>query len=67
MVYQEGGKDFRVVAQTDLPFLQLSTFQADLEDRYEIRLTLLPENLKSGAVIGTIVILSNDQEFPRVN
>jgi hypothetical protein len=46
--------------------LQLSTFQADLEDRYGIRLTLLPENLKSGAVIGTIVILSNDQEFPRV-
>jgi hypothetical protein len=61
-----GGKDFRVIAQTHLPFLQLSTFQADLKDRYGIRLTLLPENLKSEAVIGTIVILSNDQEFPRV-
>jgi len=66
MVYQEGGKDFRVIAQTDVPFLQLSTFQADLKDRYEIRLTLVPEKFKSGPANGTIVILSNDQEFPRI-
>jgi len=66
MVYQEGGKDFRVVAETDVPFLQLSTFQADLKDRYEIRLTVVPEKLKSGPVDGSIVILSNDQEFPRI-
>lgn len=66
MVYQEGGKDFRVIAQTDVPFLQLSTFQADLKDRYEIRLTLVPEKLKSGPVNGSIVVLSNDQEFPRM-
>ena len=66
MVYQEGGKDFRVIAQTDVPFLQFSTFQADLKDRYEIRLTLVPEKLKSGPVNGSIVILSNDQEFPRI-
>src|SRR5882724_5422951 len=66
MVCPEGGKDFRVVAETHVPFLQLSTFQADLKDRYEIRLTLVPEKLKSGPVNGSIVILSNDQEFPRI-
>jgi len=62
----KGGKAFRVIAQTDVPFLQLSTFQADLKDRYEIRLTLVPEKLKSGPVSGSIVILSNDEEFPRM-
>ncbi len=66
MVYQEGGKDFRITAETDAPFLQLSTFQANLKDRYEVRLTLVPEKLKSGTVNGSIVILSNDQEFPRL-
>jgi len=66
MVYQDGGKDFRVTAQTDIPFLRLSTSQADLKDRYEIRVTLVPEKLKSGPVNGSIVILSNDPEFPRL-
>jgi hypothetical protein len=66
MVYQEGGKDFRVIAETDVLFLRLSTFQADLKDRYEIRLTIVPEKLKSGPVNGSIVILSNDQEFSRM-
>ena len=66
MVYQEGGKDFRVSAETDVPFLQLSTFQANVKDRYEIRLTLVPEKLKSGPVNGSIVILSNDPEFQRL-
>lgn len=66
MVYQEGGKDFRAIAETDVPFLHLSTFQADLKDRYEVRVTLVPEKLKSGPVNGSIVILTNDQEFPRM-
>ncbi|HJZ62780.1 MAG TPA: DUF1573 domain-containing protein [Candidatus Acidoferrum sp.] len=66
MVYQEEGKDFRIIAETDVPFLRLSVSQADLKDRYEIRLTLVPEKLRSGPVNGTVVILSNDQEFPRM-
>ncbi len=66
MVYQEGGKDFRVTAETDVPFLRVSAFQASLKDRYEIRLTLVPEKLKSGPVNGSIAILSNDPEFPRL-
>jgi len=66
MVYQEAGKDFRVTAQTDIPFLQLSTFQAELKDRCEIRVGLVPEKVKPGPVNGSIVILSNDPEFPRL-
>jgi len=38
MVYQQGGKDFQISAGTDVPFLELSTSQANLKDRYEVRL-----------------------------
>ncbi len=66
MVYQDGGKDFQISAATDIPFLQLSTFQADLKDRYEIRLAVAPEKLKSGEVSGALVIVTNDPEFRRL-
>ena len=67
MVYQEGGNNFRITAETDVPFLKISTSQANLKDRYEIRLTLLPEKLRSGTVDGTVVIYSNDPEFQRLS
>ncbi len=66
MVYQDGGKGFQISAATDIPFLQLSTFQADLKDRYEIRLAVAPEKLKSGEVGGSLVIVTNDPEFRRL-
>jgi hypothetical protein len=67
MVYQEAGKDFRITAETNVPFLQISTSQANLKDRYEIRLTMVPEKLRSGTVDGTVVIYSNDPEFQRLS
>jgi Protein of unknown function (DUF1573) len=66
MVYQDGGKDLRIAAETDVPFLKISTSQANLKDRYEIRLTLVPEKLRSGSVNGSVVIHTNDPEFPRL-
>ena len=66
MVYQEGGKDFQISAGTDVPFLELSTFQAHLKDRYEVRLAVIPEKLKSGEVNGAVVIVTNDPEFRRL-
>jgi hypothetical protein len=66
MVYQEGGNNFQISAQTDLPFLQLSTFQAQLRDRYELRAAMIPERLKAGTVNGAIVIVTSDPEFRRV-
>jgi hypothetical protein len=67
MVYQDGGKDFRITAETDIPFLQISTSQANLRDRDEIRLTLVPEKLRSGSVEGFVVVFSNDPEFQRLS
>ncbi|HWQ52837.1 MAG TPA: DUF1573 domain-containing protein [Bryobacteraceae bacterium] len=66
MVYQEGGKDFQIQAETDIPFLRVSTHQAHLKDRYEVRLELAPEKLKSGGMNGNLIIATNDPEFPRV-
>jgi hypothetical protein len=66
MVYQDGGKDFKISATTDVPFLELATFQAQLKDRYEVRVTVVPEKLKSGEVNGAIVVVTNDPEFQRL-
>jgi hypothetical protein len=38
MVYQQEGKDSQISAGTDVAFLELSTSQANLKDRYEVRL-----------------------------
>jgi len=67
MVYQDGGKDFHVAAETNVPFLRISTSQANLKDRYEIRLTPVPEKLRSGTVDGFVVVYTNDPEFPRLS
>jgi len=66
MVYQEGGKDFRISAATDVPFLNASTSQAQLKDRYEVRLSVVPERLKAGPTTGVLVINTNDPEFPHL-
>jgi Protein of unknown function (DUF1573) len=66
MVYQEGGNDFRISAATDVSFLNASTSQAQLKDRYEVRLSVVPERLKAGPTTGVLVIDTNDPEFPRL-
>jgi hypothetical protein len=66
MTYQVGGTDFQVSAQTDVPFLRLTPHQDELKDRYGIKVELIPEKLKSGAVQGTIVVGTNDPQFPRL-
>ena len=53
-------------ATTDVPFLDLSTSQAQLKDRYEVRAKVVPEKLKSGEVNGAVVVLTNDPEFRRL-
>jgi hypothetical protein len=66
MVYQEAGKDFQISAATDVPFLNASTSQAQLKDRFEVRLSVVPEKLKAGPMKGVLVIDTNDPEFPRL-
>ena len=66
-VYQKGGTNFQALSvQTDVPFLRLTTFQADLKDRFGIRVEITPEKLKGGEVNGSIVIATSDPEFPRL-
>jgi hypothetical protein len=66
-VYQKGGTNFQVpFVQTDVPFLRLSTFQADLKDRFGIQVGIVPEKLRAGQVNGSIVITTNDPEFSRI-
>jgi hypothetical protein len=66
MIYQEDGKNFQISAATDVPFLKPSTSQAQLKDRFEVRLSVVPEKLKAGPVKGVLVVDTNDSEFPRV-
>lgn len=66
MIYQEGGREFKISAATDVPFLTVATSQEQLKDRFEVRLSVVPEKLRSGRVKGELVIDTNDTEFPRV-
>jgi len=63
MVYQFGGKDFRVNVRTDLPQLELRSERGPQEDRYQNTLTLIREKLKTGTIRGSIFIETNDPEF----
>ena len=66
-VYQKGGTDFQILSvQSDVPFLQLTPFQAQLKDRYGIRVSIIPEKLKAGAINGSVSITTNDPEFPQL-
>lgn len=64
MIYQRGGADFQISVDTDVPFLSATKHQARLKDRYEVRLQLIPEKLRAGAVKGSVRITTNDPAFP---
>ena len=66
MVYQTGGKDFQIQAHSDIPFLRLSSVRSDFQDRYQIEVSVTPEKLKAGSADGSVVITTNDPEFPRL-
>lgn len=66
MVYQIGGKNFQASFSTDIPFLQLSPAASKLGDRYQIEVRVIPEKLEAGKYKGSILIVTNDPEFPRL-
>jgi hypothetical protein len=63
MVYQDGGKDFRVTAKSDAPFLKLEPEASKFKDRYQIKVEVIPEKLKPGRIESSIAIETNDPEF----
>jgi Protein of unknown function (DUF1573) len=66
MIHQEGGWDFKVQLSTDIPGLSLKSERGPKGDRYQVEITLVPEKVRVGPMKGSIVIETNDTEFPRV-
>ncbi len=66
VVYQKDGTDFQIEAETDVPFLRLTTRQAHLKDRFEVQVDVSPDRLRAGQVKGSIRIRTNDPTFPRL-
>jgi hypothetical protein len=66
IVYHAAGENFQGAVYTDVPFLRLSPMQSTTRERYEIEIAVIPEKLESGEVDGSILIMTNDPEFPRL-
>ena len=64
MVYQFGGSDFSVSVRSDLPELDLSSERGPQRDRFQTTVRLRRDTLKPGDVRGSIVIDTNDAQFP---
>jgi Protein of unknown function (DUF1573) len=66
MVYQLGGTEFRARFTTDIPGLRLSSEPGPGGDRWQATVTLQPAVITAGPIRGSIVIETNDPEFPRI-
>jgi len=64
MVYRLGRSDLEVTMRTDVPELDLRWERGPQGDRYQATVTLLKEKLRPGPITGSIVIQTNDTEFP---
>ena len=65
MVYQSGGKGFNVEPRSDIPGLAIAAEPGPQGDRVQLTLTL-PADAKPGPVKGTIIVRTNDPEFPEL-
>jgi hypothetical protein len=66
MVYQVGGSNFRASFQCDVQEIDLTWARGPKGDRYQATLTLVADRLRVGPIEGTVVIETNDSEFPRL-
>jgi len=66
MVYQTGGKDFRVQASSDVPGLTLRAEPGPQGDRVQLTIGLDRTRAKAGPIAGTLVLKTNDPEFPEL-
>lgn len=66
-VFQAHGTDFQATAETDIPFVRVSTHGSEqFHDRLEITVSVTPEKLKAGAVRGSVIVSTNDPDFPKL-
>jgi len=64
MVYRPGRSDLEVTMRSDVPELDLRWERGPQGDRYQATVTLLKDKLRPGPIAGSIVIQTNDAEFP---
>ena len=67
MVYQSGGTDFRVNVRSDVPALDAQAERGPAGDRYELTLALIQDKVRVGPIKGSLVIETNDPEFPLIS
>jgi hypothetical protein len=67
MVYQDGGEGFRLNVRSSLPSVSVSAERGSAGDRYQILISLMADKLRLGAISGTIVINTNDPDFPELS
>jgi hypothetical protein len=65
MVYQVGGTDFKATFSTDVPGLHVSAARGPNGDRWQATITA-DSTVSAGPIHGSIVVETNDQEFPRL-
>lgn len=66
MVYQHGGTDFSVSAETEIPFLKLSVERAESGDRCQLRIDVDPTKFAPGEISGSIWLKTNDKSFAQL-
>lgn len=65
MVYQAGGSGFQATFSTDVPGMSIAAEPGPRGDRWQATLTLPPHALVT-PLVGSVVIQTNDPEFPRL-
>jgi hypothetical protein len=66
MIHQEGGSDFKAQLSSDIPGLSLKAERGPKRDQYQVEITLVSERVRLGPMKGSIIIETNDAEFPRI-
>jgi hypothetical protein len=66
MVYREGTTDFQITVSSDVPYLKISSERGPKGDRYESTIWIDPDLAQPGEIKGTIIIKTNDPDFPKL-
>jgi len=66
MIYRPGTGDFRISPSTDLESIRYTYERGPDGDRFQFTISLIPEKLRVGPVNGSILIKTNDREFPEI-
>jgi hypothetical protein len=66
MIYKDGSTDFQVTVSSDVPYLKIASERGPKGDRYENTIWIDPDLAKPGQIKGSIIIKTNDRDFPKL-